>query len=133
MTVFPITLLTASILALLLIFLSYKCVECRLRQRIALGDGGNDEMKRLARIQGNFTEYVPIALILLAMVEANNASPILTYGMGTFLILGRVLHAWGLSIRAEASVGRFLGTLLTWMVIIAGSATGFYLSLNLGG
>ena len=127
---FPITLLTASILGLLLIFLSYKCVECRLRQRIALGDGGNDEMKRLARVQGNFTEYVPFALILIAVLEANNASPLLIYGMGTFLILGRILHAWGLSLRAEASVGRFLGTLLTWMVILAGSVSGFYLTLN---
>lgn len=128
---FPITLLTASILGFLLIFLSYKCVECRLRQRIALGDGGNDEMKRLARVQGNFTEYVPLALILIAVLEANKASPILIYGMGTFLILGRFLHAWGLAVRAKASVGRFLGTLLTWMVILAGSVSGFYLTLNL--
>ncbi len=114
-----ITALYASLAGLLLLFLSFRVVRWRRKLSVGLGDGGQESLLRAQRAQANFTEYVPIALILLAVAESQVLTGWLLHTAGAVLLLARLLHAWGLSQSSGRSFGRYWGTLLTWVVILA--------------
>ncbi len=58
--------------------------------------GGDATMMRRVRSQGNFGEYVPFALLLIALLEADGAGHLLIQILLLVLLLGRVLHPFGL-------------------------------------
>ena len=61
---------TPRFFALIFVLLSMRVIQMRGdRPRSALGDGSNPALERRIRVQGNFAEYVPMALILLLFVE----------------------------------------------------------------
>jgi uncharacterized membrane protein YecN with MAPEG domain len=62
---------------------------------------------------------VPLALILLLLLELNQTQPLWLHGFGIVVILSRLLHAFGLSRGAGVSAGRMYGILGTWLVIAA--------------
>lgn len=124
-----ISLLFASLHAVLLIVLVVPIVLHRRRHRIGLGDGGDALLARRMRVQANFIEYVPLALLLLALLELAGLPPAWLWAFGTLLLLGRVLHALGLTGSPGISQGRYWGTLLTWLVLVAMAAAGVWLAL----
>jgi uncharacterized membrane protein YecN with MAPEG domain len=121
-----ITAVYASLFGLLLIFLSSRVVRWRRELSVGLGDGGEESLLRAQRAQANFIEYVPIALLLLAVAESQGLTGWLLHTSGVILVLARLLHAWGLSKSSGRSFGRFWGTLLTWAVILALSLANIY-------
>ena len=121
-----ITAVYASLFGLLLIFLSSRVVRWRRELSVGLGDGGEESLLRAQRAQANFIEYVPIALLLLAVAESQGLTGWLLHTSGVILVLARLLHAWGLSKSSGRSFGRFWGTLLTWAVILALSFANIY-------
>ena len=54
----------AAIFAVMLVALSLRVAKTRGDVQIAIGDGGNIVLQRRIRVQGNFVEYVPMALLL---------------------------------------------------------------------
>jgi uncharacterized membrane protein YecN with MAPEG domain len=115
-------MLTAGLLAILLILLSAYVIAGRLKFKIDLGDGDNPAMQQRIRAQANFVEYVPIALILLMLVEYGGIGPDwMPTMMGGALVAGRLLHAQGLIASAGATFGRLAGTNLTALVIVSGA------------
>ena len=122
----PITALWAGLLGLLLMFLSGRVVNARNGEKILFGDGGSLVLQRHIRVHANFIEYVPLALVLLLALELNGASPRLLNLLGGSLLVARLLHAFGLSRSAGTSVGRFAGTVATWLVITAESGLALY-------
>lgn len=127
-----VTLLFASLHALLLMALVVPIVLHRRRHHIGLGDGGDAVLARRMRVQANFIEYVPLALLLLALLELSGLAKPWVWGFGGVLLLGRVLHAVGLSGSAGTSKGRFYGTLLTWIDLVAMAVAGIVLGLLKG-
>ena len=116
------TMLTAGVLALLLLLLSGFVIVGRYKFRIGLGDGDNENMRRRIRIHANFIEYVPMALILLFLVESAAIGPGWLPGtLGVTLVAGRLSHALGLYGSSGASKGRLVGTNLTGLVIGVGA------------
>jgi hypothetical protein len=116
------TLITTGILGLLLLFLSSCVIAGRVKFKIGLGDGGNETMRRRIRAQANFVEYVPVALILLMLVESSAIGPAwLPAALGATLVVARIWHAQGLFSSSTTSAGRFMGTNLTGLVILAGA------------
>ncbi len=117
-----ISMMTAGLLSLLLIALSVYVIAGRVKFKIDLGDGDNPAMQQRIRAQANFVEYVPMALILLMLVEYAGIGPRwLAMAMGGALVVGRVLHAQGLIASSGATFGRFVGTNLTALVIMTGA------------
>lgn len=117
-----ITALYAGLLGVLLLVLSYRVSMYRRRHGISLGDGGHKGLHTAIRVQGNFVEYVPTALILLLLVELTGRQPAIVHGLGAALFLGRVLHAQGLTSNPDGkSPGRLLGILLTWTMLLTAS------------
>ncbi len=91
-----ITSLYASLLALLIVRLSLSVIKLRRKNRIIVGDGGNEELQLAIRTQANALEYIPITLLLLLTLELNGAPKILIHILGATLIIGRIIHAVGL-------------------------------------
>lgn len=65
---------------------------------------------------------MPIALILLLILELNQTLPMLLHVFGIVLVIARVLHAIGLSKTPGTSPGRLFGAGLTLLVIAAMAA-----------
>lgn len=130
MTMPVITALYAGILGFLGLVLASRVVQHRQRHRIALGDDGNEDMQRAMRAFGNFTEYVPMILLLMGFGEMLGAHKWLTHGLGASLVAGRLLHAWGLSKNSGTSMGRLLGVVLTWLALLVSSAMLIWLALG---
>jgi hypothetical protein len=114
-----ITGLYAAITGLMLVVLSFRIIGRRRKLRISIGDGGDDELARRIRAHGNFIEYVPLALILMAIVELSTASAVVVHVFGIGMIGGRVAHAWSLA--RQSIPARVIGMILTFSVLIGGS------------
>lgn len=97
MSMFPITSLYAALLMILLVVLSGMVIRSRVVHRVDIGDGGNPDLFRMIRVQANFAEHVPLALIGIALVESGGHNPRLVHALGAGLVIGRVLHAVGLA------------------------------------
>ncbi len=114
----PVSFLYAGLLGLLLIVLSAQVVRARLRFRVGIGAGTEQGMQQAIRVQANFAEYVPFAVLLLVIAEIQGLPVAAIHGAGILLLASRVLHAIGLSQRPGRSFGRFYGTAGTWLVIL---------------
>ena len=121
-----VTALYVGLLGILLIVLAFNVSRYRVGLKIASGDGDHPGLKRAIRAHGNLTENAPIGLILLAAIEAQGFSEITIHVLGGTLFIGRVLHAFGLARHDGRSVGRALGILLTWLMILAASLLAIY-------
>ncbi len=75
------------------------------------------QLLRRMRVHANFAEYVPLALILMALAESLKAPSILLHLLGLALIAARVIHAYGLSQTPHILRLRVLGISLTFTVI----------------
>ncbi|HXS73381.1 MAG TPA: MAPEG family protein [Rhodanobacteraceae bacterium] len=114
-----ITGLYAALGALLIFGLALRVMRLRHKLKIGLGSGGEEGLARAIRAHANAVEYLPIALLLLLIVELNETRAWLLHLFGVTLIVARILHALGLSARSGYSFGRFVGTALTMLVILA--------------
>ncbi len=112
-----ITAFYASIIGLLLIYLSVRIISQRLNKRIGIGDNGDTDIARAIRVQANMVEYAPIALLLLFFCEINGTDARIIHGFGILLVVARFAHAVGLGKSAGTSRPRVLGTLGTFLVI----------------
>jgi uncharacterized membrane protein YecN with MAPEG domain len=114
-----ITALYAALLGVLIVVLALRVVLGRRSSRVGIGDGGNHELIRRIRAHGNAIENVPLALLLLLVAELTGVDAAWLHACGIVLVLGRLLHASGLSRHAGTSFGRFAGTLMTWLAMLA--------------
>jgi uncharacterized membrane protein YecN with MAPEG domain len=114
-----ITSLYAGILALILVGLSMRVIRVRRGQRIGIGGGNDEDLARRSRAHGNFTEYVPIALVMMMLIELSGYPAWALHGLGLALIAGRLIHAW--SLPAQSLAGRTVGMILTFAALISGA------------
>lgn len=121
---YPVTMLYAALLGILLVMLSWGVSKVRLRERVTLGAGDVSDLESAIRAHGNFIEYVPFALVLLMLSESTATPFWLLHAMGGSLLAGRLLHAYGIRQPGSANIYRKFGAALTWLMILA---TSFYL------
>jgi uncharacterized membrane protein YecN with MAPEG domain len=124
------TLLFAALHAFLLLGLSVQVMRWRLRARIGLGMGGHADLGRWVRVHGNFTEYVPLTLLLMALLELGGFPRQWLFAGGCVLLLGRVLHAVGLARNEGTSFGRATGTALTLIVLTCAAFAALWYSMQ---
>lgn len=115
----PITAIFTGLLALMLVGISIRVTVLRARKKIDFFDGGDAELGRAIRVQGNFVEYVPLALALIGLNEWMGAAPWVVYTFGLALVAARIVHALGLY--SNMFPARVVGTSVTWLVLAAGA------------
>ncbi len=125
-----ITLLFASLHVLLMLALLVPISRHRHAHRIGLGDGGDKALARKIRVHGNFVEHAPFALLVLALLELCGLPVVATLTFGGVLLLGRILHAVGMSRSGGYSIGRFWGAALTWLAFLLMALAGLWLALR---
>lgn len=113
-----ISMLYAGLLTLLFFALSVNIIRLRWRDRVGLGTGDSQDLKVAVRIHGNFSEYVPLLLLLLVMMELQGASAALLHGLGAALFVARICHALGLTLSVGPSWARTVGVLGTFIVLL---------------
>ncbi|WP_417451862.1 MAPEG family protein [Kordiimonas sp.] len=119
-----ITLITASFLGLLLIYLSFNVSKHRGRAKVSIGDGGDDQLAHAIRAHGNLIEFAPMALILLGLLEYQGLTPIIVIVLGAAFVLGRLMHGLTFGKFEGRNPYRFWGTILTWLVILIACVLG---------
>lgn len=114
----PITGLYAGLLALILVVLGIQVGIHRGRTGISILYGQDMNLATAIRRHANFTEGVPLALILLAALELNGAPRGLLHGLGAALVLARIAHPLGLQHDNMRSPLRVIGALGTTLITI---------------
>ena len=69
----------------------------RVKNNISIGDGQDDELIKRNRGQGNFIETVPLAVMLILLMELLGASSTWLHALGVLLVGGRILHYLGIT------------------------------------
>lgn len=116
LTIVPIY---AAMLAVMFVALSIRVIALRRASKLPLGFQGDVALERRVRAQGNFAEYVPLAVLLLAFVEMRVAPAWLVHAMALVLVAGRLSHAYGVSQLRESFAFRVSGMAMTFTVILS--------------
>ncbi len=104
--------------ALFLIFISARVGMVRTRTKTNLGDGGNEDMIKAIRTQGNYIEYAPAALLGLFALAQLGLGATIIHALGGVFLFSRVSHLLGLGMGIWPT-GRFVGTLGTLLTLLA--------------
>lgn len=112
-----VTPLYGGLLALLFLALSLRAIAARRRARLALGTGDNPALLRAIRVHANFAEYVPLALLLMLLLELQGMPAPILHALGVMLLLARLVHAGGVARANENFRYRVAGMGLTLTMI----------------
>ena len=112
-----ITLIIAAALALLNVWLGVRVSRVRVSRKVSLGHGGVPGMQARIRAHANFNEYVPMALILMGLIEMNIGASRWLWAIGALLVVARVLHPFGMD-RPVPNPYRALGAVLTFASLL---------------
>lgn len=113
-----VTSIIAAVLTIIFIKLSKDVIGLRRKNKVGLGSGGHDDLERAIRAQGNFAEYVPFGIILIACLELNGAPWWLVAIPGITLIIGRLFHAKGINEPPPNFSNRVRGMKFTFNTLI---------------
>jgi uncharacterized protein len=113
-----ITSVIAAALTIIFVKLSFAVIGLRRKNKVGLGSGGHDDLERAIRAQGNFAEYVPFGIILIACLELNGTPWWLVALPGIALIIGRLIHAIGINTPPPDFSKRVLGMKFTFYTLI---------------
>ncbi|MDX1734527.1 MAG: MAPEG family protein [Halioglobus sp.] len=114
---FPeITILFAAIFGLLHVVFTLRVGGYRFKSGVSLGDGGDEALLKRIRGHANFTENVPIGLLLILLNELTGLASQYVMAMAGVFLLARVMHYFTIVARLPFLV-RPLSMLLTLGVI----------------
>lgn len=117
MTSLPMTSIFVAIFTIALVALSIPISARRAKIGVLIGEGSDELLRRRIRAQGNFIEYVPLALIALGLVELHATPGWIVLIIGSVLVVGRLLHAIGMW--RDVAPLRGLGMVLTHLILIS--------------
>jgi uncharacterized protein len=100
-------------LTLLFLVLSARVITYRRGNRISLGTGNDPVLEARVRAQGNFAEYAPLGIVLLAIAELKGSAAIWLHLCGALLLIGRLMHGVNFSLGLRKMVLRVGGMMMT--------------------
>ena len=113
------TLASAAAAALINFWLANRIGRIRIKEKISIGDGGNDLLARRMRAQLNFAENTPFVLILIAALEISGKGGLWLSLVAAAYLIARVFHGLGMD-GTGTFPGRTIGiavTMLTHVVL----------------
>lgn len=116
---FQITSLYAAIFTVFVIVLASIVSANRARAKVSILHGDDMQLALWMRRHGNLVENIPLALILMGLCEANGLGAPWLHGFGVVLIVGRLMHAAGLTVDNPAAPLRIVGGALTHLPMLA--------------
>ena len=125
---FQVTSIYASISAIAMIVLALIVSSKRGKFGVAIMDGGHPELALWIRKHGNFAEFVPFALFLMALAEARGMPVTWLHVLGIGLLAARALHLFGINLQNPADPFRIAGAVGTHLSMLGAVA---YLAYSL--
>ena len=107
----------AGLCGLLSVLLAIRVTVTRAKFKTEIGFADNTALQQVIRVHGNNAEYTALGLVVLALIETLGAPSLAVYVLGGGLLVGRLLHAQGLSSATGPTFGRIVGQTLTWLAI----------------
>ena len=110
------------ILALLYVVLGLQVSRLRRGNRVVFGDGDNIKLRSAIRAHGNFAEYVPVIVLLVAILEMSGMPTARVHLLMGMLLVARLLHPLGMYVgprTMQFRICRVGGILLTLIVLLA--------------
>jgi uncharacterized protein len=127
-----ITALYGALNAIFNIFLANKVSGLRKVHKIGLGEGKHPSMLVAIRAHANNAEFVPLALVIMLLLEMCGADKVVLHIYGGGLLFARFAHWFGLP-RKAPNPFRFAGVALTWVAIVGGSCYLLFLRFRITG
>jgi uncharacterized membrane protein YecN with MAPEG domain len=121
-----ITATYLAVLALLYTVLAVQVARLRLRDRTAFGDNDSRELRSAIRAHANFIEYVPIIVLMVAMMEMSGLAAMGVHVLMGALLITRLLHPLGMYAAPNTlqfRIGRIGGITLTFVLLLACAVT----------
>jgi hypothetical protein len=128
-----LTLSYAALLTLIGVFLAIRSTQQRIvkEPHIVLGTGDNFKLLQNSRALSNLVEYSLFFIILSFLLETIAQIPTVAIGvLGDIFIFARISHAYGITRPTAISNFRFLGFVLTILVLTIQSIWALYESIN---
>ena len=113
--ILPIALTPAGAAALINAWLAVRVGRVRLAEKVPLGDGGNQRVIGRMRAHANFSEFTPIVLILIALIEFAQGTSLWLWAVAVIYLIGRVLHGLGMD---GLPKGRMIGAVTALAITI---------------
>ena len=117
-----ITGLYLAFLALLYAVLGLQVSRLRRGNRVLFGDGDNRELRSAIRAHANFIEYVPLIVLMIALLEMSGTPAARIHWLMGLLLIARLLHPLGMYVgprTLQFQICRVGGITLTWLVLVA--------------
>ena len=110
MMILPISLTIAAAAVLLNVWLTIRVGQVRTREKVSVGDGGNEAVIRRMRAHSNYIENTAFVLILIALIELAVGPCVWLWAVGGVYLAARIAHAFGMD---GAGKARMVGTIVT--------------------
>ena len=111
-----------ALLALLYLVLGLQVSRLRRGHRVVFGDGDNIKLRSAIRAHANFAEYVPLIVLMVAVLEMSGLAPLRVHLLMALLLLARLLHPLGMYVgprTLQFQICRVGGISLTLLVMLA--------------
>jgi uncharacterized protein len=123
--ILPITLTAAGAAALINLWLAIRVGQVRTKEKVMIGDGGNENVIRRMRAHANFTEFTPFILILIGAIEMAMGTSTWLWAISSIFLVGRLLHAFGMD---GFMPGRMIGTIITMISLLGLGGYAIYIA-----
>lgn len=119
-----VTMVTAGVLGLLYVVLSFRVVANRFKGKVSLGlpSDTSHPLFVAGRVHGNFQEYVPLMLILQLLLESTGGATSFLIAGAVVMVLGRLLVWAGISDKRAPNWKRVSGNAMTFTLIVVYAA-----------
>ena len=115
----PVTALFSSILFFLYFYLAKNVIQIRRKNKIAIGFAKNKGLEQAIAAHSNFSQYVPLGLIMMACMELNKIHFSLIFLAGICFTYGRIVHAKSFLKKTMDLKQRVQGMKFTFWTMIA--------------
>ncbi|GHC44036.1 MAPEG family protein [Neogemmobacter tilapiae] len=115
---FVVTPIYALPLALIFLVLWFRVSSIRSATGVSFGDAGNVQILHRVRQHGNFMEWVPFVLILMILAEVMGAPALYLHIGGALLLIGRIVHPFGLKADNAAHPLRIIGNSANLLAVL---------------
>ncbi|MDT0575929.1 MAPEG family protein [Croceicoccus sp. F390] len=109
------TLATAAAIGLVNLWVALRVTRIRIKDKVLLGDGGQDLLTGRMRAHANLVEYAPFVLILMGLLELSGGSSVALAVAGALFVVSRIAHAVGMDL-PSSNAARAGGAVLTWLI-----------------
>ena len=116
-----ITATYAAVLAVFYVAMSFYVIVTRAKTDTLLGHGDSIPMLVAMRRHGNLAEYMPFAILMMALAEILGLGSTWLHISGIALVAGRLIHPFGVAEKSPLAP-RVVGVLATFAAMLIPAA-----------